>query len=59
MSIKVLPFGHISLELRGGEIKPEEKQKDKYPVYIIPKKINDLSFEIPLNNIEYSRQYIL
>jgi len=48
VSIKILPFGHLSLEFRGSEIKPEEKQTDKYPIYIDPKRIND-----------YSREYIL
>lgn len=45
VNLKIMPFGHVSIEIKGYEMEREAREKES-PVYVVPKTTGPQSIEI-------------
>ncbi len=53
VNVKIIPFGHISIEIEGHKEEKKEEEKE-LPVYLEPKTTNPQLIEITFDGENYS-----
>lgn len=53
VNFRIIPFGHISIEIKGHEVEEEVREKES-PIYLEPKTTNPQAIEITFGGENYS-----